>query len=69
MKTTNIRRDVLGMLKTALAAIDNTVTDSRMSRTHKGRVHEATAEARLQVARLEREIERIEIEESQGHAA
>jgi hypothetical protein len=60
---TDIRRDVLGRLKTALAAIDLATAEARLQVSRKQRVFEATADARLQVARLEREIERVEIEE------
>ena len=69
---TDIRYDVLGRLKTALAAIDDATLDIHQEVERMGfgvivlapesRLNAACAEARLQVARLEREIERIEIE-------
>ncbi len=75
--TTDIRRDVLGRLKTALAIIDDSTADLHEGIAHIGmdghllaheeRLNAATADARLQVARLEREIERVEIAEGQNH--
>ena len=69
----DIRRDVLGRLKTALAAIDDAVLDVHHELEHMGfgvialapetRLNAATADARLQVARLERAIEAVELEE------
>jgi hypothetical protein len=71
--TTDIRYDVLGRLKTALAAIDDATLDIHQEIEHMGfgvvalapesRLNAATAEARLQVARLERAIEAAELEE------
>lgn len=71
---TDIRRDVLGRLKTAFAAIDDASHDLHdviarigAGQEHEERLRAACAEGRKQIARLEREIERIEIEEAESH--
>lgn len=61
--TIDIRRDVLGRLKTAMCQID----DLTIGRRHAATVHAATAEARKQIARLERAIEAAEIDEGPSH--
>ena len=66
-------RGCLGFLKTAAAVIDDATADLHeeiariglpdLALAQEERINRAAAEIRLHVARLEREIERVELEE------
>ena len=70
-------RGCLGFLKTSAAVIDDATADLHEEIARIGlpnlllaqeeRINRAAAEIRLHVARLEREIERIEIAEGERH--